>query len=114
MLNLIHHLPQASHYFQAVANDEEHVELLLKATEGQPETGPVGPPMSEWTATVDKLAGVQDTLGQILSVSIAAAGGKPGKPQQALRPPTKFDSVRARKLEAKRRRVMEMVTIEGE
>lgn len=114
ILNFIDHLPQASHYYQAVANDDEHVELILKAQEaqgGQPEAEQTGPPLSEWTATVDSLAQVRDLLSQILTVSIAAAGGKPEKARSAPRPATKFDTVRARKLKAKQDRILSMVKI---
>lgn len=106
--NLIRQLPQASRFAQAVANDEEHVEAILAAQEGQPETE-FAPPLSEWDTKAALLAEIVDELRVLRGVSIAAAGGKPGKMKPTSRPTTAHAAVKQRKLETSHRKVLDRV-----
>jgi hypothetical protein len=100
LLNLINHLPRDSHFLDATAQDEEHVELLVKATEGQPKKE-YAPPGSQWDVRAELLAQAVDKLDQVITVLVAANGGKPGKPNMTPRPTTKFSSVEAKRLQSR-------------
>jgi len=105
-LNLIAHLPQASHYHAAVANDEEHVKAIIEATEGQPKKS-YTPPLSEWTPLNEQIATLTDTVEGLLAVTTKANGGNPGKLKPQPRPATKFADVRQAMLENRHRKLVE-------
>ena len=70
MLNLIDHLPRHSFYSQAVMDDPEHMEMLERVkTTGDPGPAPL-PPLAWWTAEVDSLATVNDTLLELKDVLV--------------------------------------------
>jgi hypothetical protein len=91
--NLIDRLPQASRFYAAVSDDEEHVRMILEAQEGQPKKT-VAPPSSEWGSLEEGIAGANDRLDVIAAVLVAANGGKPPKSKPYQRPVSKFEEVR--------------------
>lgn len=93
ILRLINQLPQASRYYAAVATDEEHVALLVKAQEGQP-AQKHSPPMSQWTQEADVLASIHDGIQHLIGVTIATSGNKAPATKPYPRPETAFDSIR--------------------
>lgn len=70
---LIEGLPRASRLRQAMATD---VELYREQQQLGPQGPPPGPPLSEFTIEAEILAAVVDRLGEIIQVTIAAAGSK--------------------------------------
>lgn len=110
VLNLIHQLPQACRFHAAVANDEEHVELILAAQEGQPDKKS-GPPLAEWGSQNEQLASIYDALMSLVAITVKANGGNPGKTSPYMRPPTAFDDVRQEMRERSHRKVLSRVRI---
>lgn len=107
-LNLISKLPQACRFHAAVANDEEHVDAILAAQEGQ-DVKPMGPPLAEWGTQNDQLARLEDGINALIAVMVKANGGNPGKVKPARRPDTAFDSVRQRRAEDRHRKTVARV-----
>ena len=100
MLRLIHQLPHSSRFNAKVANDPEHVEAIIKATEGQPRE-PYHPPLAGWGTEHEMLASIADKVDHLAAVMIAANGATPPKPILMPRPKTEFGAVEERrKLEA--------------
>lgn len=91
MLRLIHQLPQATRFNAAVANDHEHVEAILEATDGQPQ--PYHPPLAEWDSAHEMLATIADRIDFVAAVTMAANGGTPPRPNLVARPKTAFGDV---------------------
>lgn len=108
MLNLIDQLPQASRYHAAVANDDEHVEAILAATEGQPKRE-VAPPLAEWTQDAELLASIKDSIEVLISTTIATSGTKPPRVKPTKRPNTKYEDVRQRRMEERHQRTVARV-----
>lgn len=94
MLRLIHQLPQASRFNGAVANDPEHVEAIVKATEGQQTK--YNPPLAEWKIENEQLATANDLLQNVIAAIVASSGAKPPKITSMPRPKTEFDAARER------------------
>lgn len=105
LLNLIDHLPRNTWYHQQVLNDPEHAKMLAeaearqKASSGDDEGGPSGPPLQTWTPEVEALTNLLDAVRGV-SHTIAAVNSEKGKqpkpPKPAPRPTSALD--RARKL----------------
>lgn len=93
ILRLINQLPQASRYYAAVANDEEHVALLVKAQEGRP-AQKYSPPMSQWSQEVDVLASIHDGIQHLIGVTVAVSGNKAPSATPYARPETAFAAIR--------------------
>lgn len=94
MLRLIHQLPQASRFNAEVANDPEHVQAIVEATEGQQTA--YHPPMSEWHIENEQLATVADLLQNVIQAIVASNGAKPPKMKPMARPRSEFDAARER------------------
>lgn len=97
LLNVIDHLPRDSWYSQAVANDDEHAEMLLAAREraGAPRGGH-HPPMQTWSAEVEHLVNIEDRLGTLITAVANANGARAKLPPPAARPQTAMDRVVSR------------------
>lgn len=100
LLNLIDRLPRHSYYYEAVANDEEHAEMLAKAMaqrEQGDSTGPTGPPIHTWSPEV---AALHDVLDAVRNVSYTVAAVNSQKriepPKPAPRPVTALDRLMKR------------------
>lgn len=89
---MIDHLPRASNFREAVAADEELAEHVL--ARGDPP--PAKPRFAEWSPEVDQLAAVVDLLSHLISVQVAANGGKAKDPKTTPRPETAIDRVKRR------------------
>lgn len=111
MLRLIHQLPQASRFNGAVASDPEHVEAIVKATEGQPTK--YHPPLAEWKTENEQLASIADLLQTNIAVLVAANGGKPQKTMPMPRPKTEFDAARERQKLSNHRKLVARVMRAG-
>lgn len=75
LLNLIHHLPRASHFREAVSQDEKHVEMILSSRQ-HAEQRDTGPALSEYDSTVERLDQVIDLMQVQIATTAAAAGAK--------------------------------------
>lgn len=98
LLNLIDQLPAASQLNRLMADDEEHMEAVLRAQAKQSSSGgSSGPSMAEWSQTNALLAKVLDAIRQNTAVTRAAAGDKKQPNlQPEPRPRTALDRVRDR------------------
>lgn len=94
-----------------MANDEEHVEAILKATEGQPKN--TSPALSEWGHSNEQLATIADRLEVLTAVLVSANGGNFGKVSSSPRPETSFDVVRDRLRKQKHRQIVDRVLRRG-
>lgn len=108
ILRLINQLPQASRYYAAVANDEEHVALLVKAQEGQPARKHT-PPMSQWSQEVDVLASIHDGIQHLIGVTVAVSGNRAPTAVPYSRPETAFDKIRENQKMEKHQAVVDRV-----
>lgn len=93
LLNLIDHLPGHSHFAAAVANDDDHAEMLLAAEDSQPK-GSYHPSLTSWTPEVAQLVNLTDLLKNLIAVTISAANGKAPKVAPSPRPETAIDRIR--------------------
>lgn len=82
LLNLIDHLPRNSFFIEAVGNDDELAKLAPASS------GPHVERLSQWSHESELLAVIIDRLGALVSVEVAAAGGKPPKIEPYARPVT--------------------------
>jgi hypothetical protein len=81
LLNLIDHLPQNSHYYNAMMHDPVHAEAVadwLAANPGN-ETEKSGPGWQTWSPEVATLSDIKDELQILRMTLIGVNGGKPGK-----------------------------------
>lgn len=91
LLSLLDHLPASSAYVEAMADDEERAEWLASLPE---DSTARAPRLSQWTPEVDLLAAILDRLGDVVRVTVASSGGKPGETPRYPRPATAIDRAR--------------------
>lgn len=96
LLNLIDWLPRNSAYIEALSDDEEVAEQVLRAPENKRPRG-AGPRISEWSLEVEKMTDVIDRLGEVMVAVIASNGGKAPRVRPQQRPKTAIDRLRERK-----------------
>lgn len=102
LLNLIDHLPRASHYRAAVANDEQLAERVAEQMVGK-ESEPMAPPLDEWSTDSELLAAIFDRLGNLLQVHVASIpGNKAPQISPWLRPVTAMQRAAEQAKKAKR------------
>jgi hypothetical protein len=92
VLDYLEHLPRASAYHSAVAEDEELAEELA----GQADTAPRPPRLAEFGPDIQVLAEIRDLLASLIGVQIARAGKTPKKVKPYPRPESAMDRVRRR------------------
>lgn len=111
LLNLIDRMPRDSHTRQAMALDEEHVEMVQTALEtiGEDRDTAGGPLLSEWSLNAELLAQVIDALTVNTHATMAAAGAKTPKFKPVRRPQTAYERVQHRRRLAGHDRVVAMV-----
>lgn len=85
LLALIDGLPASSRYVEAMYADEE----WRQAIEANSPDTPTAPPLSTWTAEVNLLAQVVDSLAVITQTLVAVNGGKARKVKPVTRPLSK-------------------------
>lgn len=95
LLNLIDHLPGHSLYAEAVSQDEVAAQAYLDSD--SPAGTVASPRLSDFTPETAALAAVFDRLADVISATVAAAGGKPPKTQPYPRPVPATSRVRRRK-----------------
>lgn len=76
-----------------MSSDPEHVKSVLKAQSGEKEE--YAPPLTEWTAQNEQLAGILDATRELIAVQISRAGAKPPKLKPSPRPRTGYEDARA-------------------
>lgn len=104
MLRLIGQLRRGSRFAAAVANDEEHVALILEAEKNQPDKKDSGGyPLADWTTENDQLAALVDGQNTLIAVMVKANGGNPGRIKPSARPTTKFAEVAERQAVSRHR-----------
>jgi hypothetical protein len=97
LLNLIDNMPRNSGYVQAMVEDEEYAEAVVDMDKRQEPAKPRRH-MAEWSVEVELLSSLLDRLGELISVSMVAAGAKKApKVAPAPRPATAFERVRNRR-----------------
>lgn len=111
LLAYIDRLPRNSYYSEAVANDPEHMHLLLEAAGDAPADR--RPRMSSWSPEVEATTTVADLLRALIAITVMANSKKGAKKPDATptpRPGTVLDEVRRerkrRKHEELKRRVL--------
>ncbi len=93
LLDVIERLPRDSAYLEAVADDEELAAAVIDH---------LGPPgksvrrVGEWSVQVEVLSDIADLLTQLIHLTAAAHGAKPGRPARMPRPVTALDRLRRR------------------
>jgi hypothetical protein len=100
LLNLIDALPRNSFFVEALADDDDLAEQLLR----QPASGGrAAAPMSQFSLELEMATNTYDRLGELIQAVTAAAGAKPPKIVAYPRPRTATDRVRARHARTKHR-----------
>lgn len=84
LLNFIDRLPGYGHFGDAVANDDEHAELLAKAELERGENKDYHPPLRGWTP---ELAALNNVINAVNAVAYTIRAVKAEKPGQAGQPP---------------------------
>lgn len=105
VLNLIDHLPPASHTRAAFARDPEHVAQVLEVVEAQPKKA-WAPPAEQYDLTAALLTQLVDSVNQNTVVTALAAGSKQAKIDQMPRPQTLFDVIQEERREAKHKEIV--------
>jgi hypothetical protein len=98
LLNLIDHLPQNTHYQNALAKDPEHAARIAEHRAQHPEQETdASPPWYTWSPELAKLTDVLDQL-KIISYRIAATNGATGveKPKMDARPKSELSKAMER------------------
>ena len=106
-LALLDRLPAASHYWEAVAGDEEIAEAQAGVKPGR---GRSGPKLSDFNPVVAELAVVSDLVGSVLSVLTRGQF----KPEPRPRPVTALERVEERQRVARLRALEDEVSVAQE
>lgn len=92
LLNLIDRLPRDSAYVEAIADDDAMADQLVLQ-----EPDKASPPrLSDWSPEVEALYAVLDRVTELIHLTAAVHGSKPGTVQPAPRPVTALDRARVR------------------
>jgi hypothetical protein len=96
---------------QAVSLDEEHTEMLIKASEGKDHKAqPYAPPMATWSAEASMIATLTDEVRALRYITLAVnSKQKPSPPVPVARPRTAMDKVRQRAREERHRSLVSRV-----
>lgn len=107
LLNHIDRLPRASLFYSAVADDEEHVAMILEAEERNPDLKKVGsaPHLSDYTPVVERLDILIDHVDGVMGAVVAGAGGKPPRLVPRPRPETAYERVAHRRRSAQQQQI---------
>lgn len=98
LLNLIDHLPQNTHYYQALMQDDDYARQIAeirekeKAEKGDKKSAPR---WETWSNEREGLARVEDAVRGLSQTIAGAFGGKPGEFKPSPRPETKIDKAAA-------------------
>lgn len=112
LLTLIDWLPRNTAYMEAISNDDEMAEQVLRQPESQ-QRGSRRPRISEWSAEMEKLTDLVDRMGEVMQAVVASAGGKPPKVHPQPRPKTAVDRLREKKRYEHHRKVVSRVVIQN-
>lgn len=102
LLTLIDHLPSHSHYAEAVSNDPEHAEMLIKAAESREADvdapAYAGPALHTWTPEVALLTDVLDAVKglnyTLIAVNTSDKSKRPKPPEPSPRPRSALTAAR--------------------
>jgi hypothetical protein len=95
LLNLIDHLPQNTHYYQALMNDEGYLKKLAELQEAGKVDKKAPPRWETWSNEREGLARIEDAVRGLGQTIVGAFGGKPGEFKPAQRPATGLDKATA-------------------
>ncbi len=87
---MVDRLPRTSYYKAALALDEDYQRMLMEWEEkhGTGSSPEWTPPLTTYTAETEMLRDVVNELRTLVTVTLQASGGKPGKPQLVPPPAT--------------------------
>jgi hypothetical protein len=92
LLNIVDRLPSWSHFADALADDEEYARVILAAdASGGSEAR--APRVRDWSPLHDEVTVLVDRVGELISITAAAHGGKAHIPPRP-RPRTAADRLR--------------------
>jgi len=84
---------------QAISQDDEYAEMLIRANKGQVPRGAANPSLAYWTTEAGLLADVKDSIATLISVTVTASskkGASPPKVTPTPRPTTAMERVATR------------------
>jgi hypothetical protein len=96
LLNVIDRLPRDSAFMEAMSDDDELADRMLRQRDDSKPPTPRRR-MSDWSPTVEVLTAILDRLGELTQTVAALGGAKPGKLPRAPYPITAFDRARHRR-----------------
>lgn len=111
LLNLIDWLPRNSAFIEALSEDDEVAEEVLRQPENKRARG-AGPRISEWSPELERLTDLVDRMGEVMIAVIASQGGKAPKIRPYPRPRTAIDRLRERKRYEHHKKVVARVLIQ--
>lgn len=112
LLNFIDRLPRHSAYHEALANDEQLAELMLKGRGG--DSGPPARPvrlMSEFTPEVELLSVLADRMAELIQTVAVTKGAKTRPVAHQPRPTTAMQRVRARKFKQRHNSIVARIVV---
>jgi hypothetical protein len=111
LLTLIDWLPRNCAYVEALSNDDEVAEQVLRQPENRNARG-AAPRISEWSPELERLTDLVDRMGEVMVAIVASQGGKAPKIRPAMRPRTAIDRMRERKRYEQHRKTVARVLIQ--
>lgn len=111
LLALIDWLPRNCAYVEALSEDDEVAEEVLRHPENKKARG-AGPRVSEWSPELERLTDLFDRMGEVMVAVVASSGGKAPKVRPAPRPRTAIDRLRERKRYEHHRKTVARVLIQ--
>lgn len=121
LLLLIDWLPRNSAYMEALSDDEELAEQVLRDQKREQKNGKdrdrpgrSGPRISEFSVEVERLTDLVDRMSEAIQATVASAGGKPPRMQPQPRPVTAMQRLQEKERYAKHRRTVSRVLIQRE
>jgi hypothetical protein len=111
LLTLIDWLPRNCAYIEALSEDDEVAEEVLRQPENQKPRG-AAPRISEWSPELERMTDLLDRMGEVMIAVVASQGGKAPKIRPAARPRTAIDRMRERKRYEHHRKTVARVLVQ--
>lgn len=95
LLNLIDHLPQNSHYYAKLMQDEGHAKAVVAWREAHKddEKKDSPPGWQTWSPEVEALASVRDEIKRLRYTLVGVNGGKPPEFKPVMRPGSVIEEI---------------------
>jgi hypothetical protein len=109
LLNYIDSLPSNTQTSQALANDEEHLSMVMK--QGVKQKAGNGPRMADWALTNSQLATLIDAVNRLTITTVALHKTKGPKPnfEPQPRPQTAIDKIKHKVRQAEHENMVGML-----